>query len=262
MQLILQSFDALRLWFQMKLMSKYTAIGSIIGNIACSATGAPRGAGGGISANQTDPLWLDRNTVIRNVASQSQWGYGGGLYLSMGTRFTMTNNIIAGNNATQQGGGLAFDTDVPLPVTGTLLHNTFASNDAGTGDGQDAIHANLPRVILTGANNLFHDHRYALYADSGAGITLTRSLFFGNSAGDIYGKGVSNISPLTGQDPRLDSTQRLNAGSAAIDAGVNAGVVVDIDGDPRPMGGGFDIGADEFYQYTEWHMLYLPLVVR
>ena len=31
LQLILQSFDALRLWFQMKLMSKYTAIGSIIG---------------------------------------------------------------------------------------------------------------------------------------------------------------------------------------------------------------------------------------
>lgn len=37
LQLILQSFDAMRLWFQMKLMSKYTAIGSIIGNIACSA---------------------------------------------------------------------------------------------------------------------------------------------------------------------------------------------------------------------------------
>ncbi len=37
LQLILQAFDALRLWFQMKLMSKYTAIGSIIGNIACSA---------------------------------------------------------------------------------------------------------------------------------------------------------------------------------------------------------------------------------
>jgi len=37
LQLILQAFDAFRLWFQMKLLSKYTAIGSIIGNIACSA---------------------------------------------------------------------------------------------------------------------------------------------------------------------------------------------------------------------------------
>lgn len=36
LQLIFQSFDAIRQWFQMKLMSKYTAIGSIVGNIACS----------------------------------------------------------------------------------------------------------------------------------------------------------------------------------------------------------------------------------
>ena len=37
LQLIFQAFDALRLWFQWQLLSKYTAIGSIIGNIACSA---------------------------------------------------------------------------------------------------------------------------------------------------------------------------------------------------------------------------------
>jgi O-antigen/teichoic acid export membrane protein len=37
LQLLLQAFDALRLWFQWKLLSKFTAIGSIIGNIACSA---------------------------------------------------------------------------------------------------------------------------------------------------------------------------------------------------------------------------------
>jgi O-antigen/teichoic acid export membrane protein len=37
LQLIFQSFDAMRLWFQKELLSKYTAIGSIVGNIACSA---------------------------------------------------------------------------------------------------------------------------------------------------------------------------------------------------------------------------------
>ena len=36
LQLIVQVCDAFRLWFQMKLLSKYTAIGSVIGNIACS----------------------------------------------------------------------------------------------------------------------------------------------------------------------------------------------------------------------------------
>ncbi len=35
--------------------------------------------------------------------------------------------------------------------------------------------------------------------------------------------------------------------SAAIDAGVDAGVTVDMDGDPRPYGAGYDIGADEYF---------------
>ncbi len=37
LQLIIQVCDVFRLWFQMKLMSKYAAIGSAIGNLACSA---------------------------------------------------------------------------------------------------------------------------------------------------------------------------------------------------------------------------------
>jgi hypothetical protein len=45
--------------------------------------------------------------------------------------------------------------------------------------------------------------------------------------------------------------------SAAIDAGVNVGVNVDIDGQRRPSGAGYDIGADEFY-----FKVYLPLVIR
>lgn len=36
LQLLLQMFDSFRLWFQMNLMSKYTAIGSVLGNTACS----------------------------------------------------------------------------------------------------------------------------------------------------------------------------------------------------------------------------------
>jgi hypothetical protein len=36
-------------------------------------------------------------------------------------------------------------------------------------------------------------------------------------------------------------------GSAAIDQGVDAGVATDIDGDARPCGQGYDLGADETY---------------
>ena len=50
--------------------------------------------------------------------------------------------------------------------------------------------------------------------------------------------------------------------SAAIDKGVNAGVGDDIDGDPRPQGGGYDIGADEFAGAAPESKIYLPLIMR
>jgi hypothetical protein len=52
----------------------------------------------------------------------------------------------------------------------------------------------------------------------------------------------------------------LSLGSAAIDAGVDSNVLIDIDRQPRPAGDGFDIGADEFWLDWLWH--YLPLLLR
>jgi hypothetical protein len=51
---------------------------------------------------------------------------------------------------------------------------------------------------------------------------------------------------------------RLAAGSGALDAGTDAGVDADFEGDPRPLGGGFDLGFDE----AGLRRLYLPMVRR
>ena len=49
-----------------------------------------------------------------------------------------------------------------------------------------------------------------------------------------------------GDDPLLDNSWHLQAGSPCIDAGTTADApAVDLDGDPRPQGAGVDIGADE-----------------
>jgi hypothetical protein len=46
-------------------------------------------------------------------------------------------------------------------------------------------------------------------------------------------------------DPKLTADDHLGTGSAALDAGVDAGLTDDFEGDVRPSGAGFDIGADE-----------------
>jgi hypothetical protein len=39
----------------------------------------------------------------------------------------------------------------------------------------------------------------------------------------------------------------LAPGAAAIDAGVDVGIAEDLEGTPRPQGGGFDMGAYEYH---------------
>lgn len=49
----------------------------------------------------------------------------------------------------------------------------------------------------------------------------------------------------------------IGSASAALDRGIDAGVDIDIDGDRRPSGAGFDLGADE--RVSPRHYALLPL---
>jgi hypothetical protein len=58
-------------------------------------------------------------------------------------------------------------------------------------------------------------------------------------------------------NPMLDATYHLTSDSPARDVGAVVSLTVDFDGTPHPMGGVYDIGADEFALG-----IYLPLVLR
>jgi hypothetical protein len=61
--------------------------------------------------------------------------------------------------------------------------------------------------------------------------------------------GVTTSGDFWGDPAFLDPDNgdyHIGSGSAAIDAGVDAGVYVDIDGEERPYGAEFDLGADEW----------------
>jgi len=230
--------------------------GNLVQGNTASNDPQPMGSGGGIYVYDG----LNANVSANRVLSNNANGLGGGLLIGYRTQFTMTNNIVAGNRASWSGGGLGALGSAQLPVTGTLLHNTFVANNSGTGDGCIGVFLGGAPASLILTNNLFSGHSYALYAQSGSTATLNSTLFYASSSGDTGGPGtIVNVGAITGHDPLLDATYHLRTGSPAIDAGVSAGVMTDIDGDSRPVGPGYDIGADE---WAEVWRLYLPLVLR
>ena len=116
--------------------------------------------------------------------------------------------------------------------------------------------ASLTNTILVG-------HDVGITVTAGNTATLAATLWGEGSwlnAAPWGGDGqVFTSTDVTGDPAFVDPDNgdyHLTAGSAAIEAGVPAGVDVDIDGEPRK--GKPDLGADEF----PTSFIYLPLVLR
>jgi hypothetical protein len=198
------------------------------------------GAGGGVLVVYGDGLTLEGNLLTSNVAYE-----GSAVAIDLGSVFTLTNNIIAGNQAGYWGGALRVSGTSVYPSTGTLLHNTVADN---VGISNEGLYIRS-YVTLNLINNIIAGHAVGITNTDPANsaVTADYTLFDGNDAD--YGSGVISTNEVSG-DPAFVAPATGNyhilLGSAAIDRGVDAGVVDDIDGDPRPLVAGYDIGADEW----------------
>jgi parallel beta-helix repeat protein len=213
--------------------------------------------GGGLYAHALTPT-VEGNLIYSNTAYQY---YGGGAYLSNSSAFTVVNNVIADNWAGSAGDGVYVKTSAEGRSVGKMAHNTLVENGRGLGD--EAIYLR-ERVTLTLTNNLITGHEVGLYLRPGLTNTATadHTLFFDNEH-DTHGDTIISTNAITGQDPlfvdRAAGDYHLRRGSPAIDAGADVNWLADdIDGDDRPLGDGYDIGADEVWAA----IIYLPLVVR
>ena len=205
-----------------------------------SALGPNWGTGGGVYAVYGRGLTLEGNLLVNNAGE-----YGGAVVIGQGTTFTLTNNIVAHNRASIQGGGLWVYGSNTDPSTGTLLHNTIADN---VGSGGEGLYVR-DYSALTLTNTIIAGHTVGITNTNPAASTVTADHTLFNGNGIDYGSGVSSTNEVSG-DPAFVNPfawdYHLTPSSAAIDVGVDAGVINDIDGDPRPLGAGYDIGADEW----------------
>jgi hypothetical protein len=228
---------------------------NVIINNTASLTGP--GFGGGLRLLHS-PATIQGNTVISNTASSNPAasGQGGGLCVEDSNSLALTNNLVSGNHANTEGSGLWFTGSYGYHTSACLLHNTIADNTA-SGGGQGVYVGSYTTLAFT--NTIVAGHGMGITVTASSTATLEGTLWHGNGT-DTGGGGTI----LTGtvniyDDPVFVNlatwNYHLDVDSPSINAGVDAGVSVDIDGDPRFWP--YDIGADEFVEH-----LYLPVVQR
>jgi len=213
--------------------------------------------GGGVYLRQSGGT-LERNTIFDNRASM----YGGGLTVSS-SDVTLNGNVIR-NNAAEYGGGasLAGGTD----STGTLVNNVVTDNHAGAvGSGLylqgsfDLLHTTIARgsggsaFYVAGdsnvalSNTILVSHSVGISVTGGSTVTVNGVLWQSTpvTVSQSPTAVVTVQNERTGDPAFASDGYHITTGSAAIDAGVEAGVTADVDGEARPFGAGPDLGADE-----------------
>ncbi len=163
--------------------------------------------------------------------------------------------MVADNRAGGSGGALYIRPEGP-----ELVHTTIARNSSGDGsaiyitDGPIPLFADVKLV-----NTVFVSHSVGISVTAGHSVTVDTVLWYNvPTTVSVAPGGFASVSnELTGDPAFATDGYHVTAESAAIDQGMDAGVTMDIDGQQRPVGQGYDLGADEF-----WHGIYLPVTLR
>jgi len=174
------------------------------------------------------------NTVYRGNTSE----YGGGAHFSGATPKTLINILFARNQASNKGSAIYVEEAAALSlIHATIVSPTLVSNQAIMVEGGV--------VFIT--NTIVASHTFGIKQTTGT-VQEDYTYFFGNTTNKAGAMSGGSHDIATGApgfiDPSVDNYHLLS-GSGAINAGANAGVLSDVDGQVRPLGGGFDIGYDE-----------------
>ena len=193
-------------------------------------------AGGGVVA--AGRLNLSNNRFELNAAFDGAALFAGPL----GEDNRIVNNVWLNNTVIAEDGGpvlLRRDSAADKPLV-AIIHNTIV---ATTTLDHAAVVVNNVNVRLQ--NSIVGNYKGGLAVEQTGQIDATHNLLFGEPFTTLPLDGGNIIAEpqfvnLAGGDLHLLPS------SPAIDAGLNAGLAEDHDGNTRPQGAGFDLGAFEF----------------
>ncbi|MBI5568238.1 MAG: hypothetical protein HY870_25315, partial [Chloroflexi bacterium] len=233
--------------------------------------------GGFLLSGFPNNLVVDNSVFINN----STLGDGGGLYVD--GPVTMTNSQFISNSASLSGGAFFYSRTESSPAReGRIVNTLFSRNSATVGgaalyletnDTVTILHTTIADVpssstsaiaiaagTLNLTNTLIANHTIGI-SNTGGLVTEDYNLYYGNLTNTV---GVTNGAHSLIGDPRFvdpaHDDYHLALDSAAIDHGIDAGVYTDLDGNPRPIGAGFDIGAYEYQGMI--YRAFLPVILR
>jgi PKD repeat protein len=186
--------------------------------------------GGGIYCSSSPTIINCR--IISNTAESA----GGGIFC--GLRCTITNCIIAGNTAVWGGGICIIDASVTAKITNCII----TGNTANHGSVMDInnSYATITNSILWGGK---------VRINLGEFNRIPQFNYCDIEGDEVTGPTIIHLPPLfvdVSDTSPLKWDLHLLSSSPCIDSGTSEGAPdYDIDGNPRPQGSGYDIGAYE-----------------
>ncbi len=250
---------------------------TILSNTIISNTGTIAdywSVGGGIDVYTSDDVLIRGNTIQNNNASLDAAGYGGGVNVEE-SEVSLERNIIIGNNVgtvAGHGGGIAISSYKPVTLTNNLIAHNGEDYPAG---GVFIDSYDKPSLVSFFNNTIADNDQFGITVESSATITGTNNLIIGHQIGitqtvttGVQFNLLNNLfwntnDPITGtysirQSPMLLMGYLQGQGSPAIDHGRTIPwLIVDLQGNHRPQGAAYDIGA---FEGIFGNLLYLPLI--
>ena len=242
----------------------------------CIITGNhSNGQGGGISGPASIyNCIISNNSAIQNGGGISMVGsiynctingntslsYGGGIY-SYSTSPTITNCIISRNMASLDGGGISCWQASPI-ITNCILFSNMAGDDGGGIDCNASSAAITNCTIVCNVSSKTNGGG-GIHCQSSSFVTITNCIFWDNSPTEMSALGSTlplvsysdiqdacyGCSNTINTDPLFvgGDDYHLTSSSPCIDAGKSdRAPATDIDGNARPQGVGYDMGAHEY----------------